>query len=88
VLRAGECRLEVDALDLQRIASVLGDPLLTVSLQTRVAMSVGILFLMTVEPDLGQSILAVVVATIIGVVSSLPAIRAQRTARSEMEGQP
>ena len=49
-------------------ASALQDPLLTISMHTRVAMAVGIVFLMTLKPGMGESLLAIVIAALIGAV--------------------
>jgi predicted lysophospholipase L1 biosynthesis ABC-type transport system permease subunit len=53
-------------------------PLLWISLQTRVAISLGIVYLMTVKPDLGGSLLTIGVATVIGLAFSLPVTRNPR----------
>ncbi len=46
-------------------------PLLEISLKTRVAVALGIVFLMTVKPGLVGSLLTMAVAIVIGVVSAL-----------------
>jgi predicted lysophospholipase L1 biosynthesis ABC-type transport system permease subunit len=60
---------------LQQLAS---HPLLWISIQTRVAMALGIVFLMTVKPGLGGSLLTIGVATVLGLAFSLPMTRSQR----------
>lgn len=50
----------------------LHDPLLWTSIQTRVAIALGIVFLMTVKPGLGEALLVVGVALILGLASALP----------------
>ena len=57
------------------LSHLLHDSVLTVSLQTRVAMAVGIVFLMTVKPGLDGSLLTIVVAIILGLASTLPMTR-------------
>jgi hypothetical protein len=47
-------------------------PLLWISIQTRVAIALGIIFLMTVKPDLGGSLLTIGVALVLGLASALP----------------
>lgn len=53
------------------LSHALHHPLLRVSIQTRLAMAVGIVFLMTVKPDLGGALLTVGGATVLGVVSAV-----------------
>jgi hypothetical protein len=48
------------------------DPILTISIHTRVAITLGIVFLMTVKPGLVGSLLTMVVATVLGFTSALP----------------
>jgi D-alanyl-lipoteichoic acid acyltransferase DltB (MBOAT superfamily) len=50
-------------------------PGLWISIQTRVAIILGIVFLKIAKPDLGQSLLAIGVAIALGVASALPLIR-------------
>ena len=57
---------------------LLNDPLLGISIQTRVAIALGIVFLMTVKPDLGGSLLAIGVATGLGLLSALPLLGRNR----------
>jgi hypothetical protein len=51
---------------------LLHDPLLWISMQTRAAMALGIVFLMTVKPDPGGSLLTIGVAIVLGLASALP----------------
>lgn len=51
----------------------LQHPLILASIQIRTALALGIVFLMTVKPDMAGSIIAIVVAVALGVASALPA---------------
>ena len=62
---------------------LLHHPLLQISIQTRVAMALGILFLMNTKPDLNGALLAIGIATVLGLASALPLPRRER-----MRGQP
>lgn len=53
----------------------LDDPLLWVSLRIRTAIALGIVFLMSVKPDLLGSLLTVGVAGVLGLIFSLPITR-------------
>jgi hypothetical protein len=55
------------------------DPLLWVSIQTRVAIVLGIIFLKIAKPDLGGSLLTIGVAIIIGIAATLPVARREHT---------
>ncbi len=55
------------------------DPLLWVSMQTRVAVALGIVFLMTFKPDLNGSLLTIAVAAVLGLIAALPAVVAGRS---------
>jgi hypothetical protein len=50
----------------------LHDPLLWTSIQTRIAIAFGIVFLMTVKPELGGSLLTIGLAILLGLVSAWP----------------
>jgi hypothetical protein len=54
---------------------LLHHPLLWISMQTRVAIAVGIVFLMTIKPDLIGSLLTIGIAAILGIASALPTVR-------------
>jgi hypothetical protein len=58
--------------------SLTNHPLLWISLQTRVAIALGIVFLKIAKPDLGGSLLTIGVAVVLGLVSSLPMPRRER----------
>jgi hypothetical protein len=62
---------------------LLHDPLLWISIQTRVAIALGIVFLMTVKPDLGGSLLTIGLATVLGLASALPMLH-----REQMQEEP
>jgi hypothetical protein len=49
-------------------------PLLWVGIRARVGIALGIIFLMTVKPDLGGSLLVIGLAAIVGLASALPAL--------------
>ena len=51
----------------------LGDPLLWTSIQVRVAIALGIVFLLTVKPGLGGALLTIGLAVVLGLASALPA---------------
>ncbi len=57
----------------------LPDPLLWVSIQIRLAVALGIVFLMTVKPNLTGSLLAIVLAAVLGLIAALPAVAAGRS---------
>jgi hypothetical protein len=58
--------------------SLANHPLLSISIQTRVAIILGIVFLKIVKPDLGGSLLTIGVAVVLGLVSALPMPRRER----------
>ncbi len=58
--------------------SLVTNPLLWVSIQTRIAIALGIVFLKAVQPDLLGSLLAVGVAIVLGVASALPVSHRER----------
>jgi hypothetical protein len=57
---------------LQTINSLASHPLLWISIQTRVAIFFGILFLKNAKPDLGGSLVVIGAAMALGLASSLP----------------
>ena len=61
---------------------LLHDPLLSISIQTRIAIALGIVFLMTIKPDAIGSLLTIGIATVLGLASSLPALRRDHTGRA------
>jgi hypothetical protein len=50
------------------LRDLLRHPLLWIAIQTRVALASGIVFPMTVKPDVGGSLLTIGVATVLGLV--------------------
>ena len=60
----------------------LRDPLLWTSIQTRMAVALGVVFLMTVKPDLGGALLTTGAALLLGLVSTVPAWGRNRTKAS------
>ena len=55
--------------------SLVSDPTLWISIQTRVAIVLGIIFLKIAKPDLAGSLLAIGVAVVLGIASALPMFR-------------
>jgi hypothetical protein len=53
-------------------------PLLWLSIQTRVAIALGIVFLKVAKPDLGVSLLIIGIAIVLGLTSALPVTRPER----------
>jgi hypothetical protein len=53
-------------------------PLLWISIQTRVSIALGIVFLMTLKPGLGGSLVAIGVAIALGFATALPVYRRER----------
>jgi hypothetical protein len=62
----------------QTFYSLANDPLLWISIQTRVAIALGIVFLKTAKPDLGGSLITIGVAIALGIASALPMLRRER----------
>jgi hypothetical protein len=68
--------------DLRR---ALRDPILLTSLRTRLAIVLGVVFLMTVKPSSAASVVVIVLAAAIGLLASqIPARRSQRELRNEI----
>lgn len=59
--------------------NLLHHPLLWISLRLRVALGLGIVFLMTVKPDLAGSLLVMGVALLLGLASALPVMSRNQT---------
>ena len=59
----------------QTFHNLVNDPVLWISIQTRVAIVLGIVFLKVATPDLGGSLLTMCVAIVIGIASALPMSR-------------
>lgn len=51
---------------------LMNDPMLWISIQTRAAIVLGIIFLKIATPDLGRALLTIVVAIVLGIASALP----------------
>jgi len=62
----------------QTFYSLANHPLLWISIQTRVAIAPGIVFLKTVKPDLGGSLITIGVAIVLGLASAPPVTRQER----------
>jgi hypothetical protein len=60
------------------LQQLLHHRLLWVAIQTRVALALGIVFLMTVKPDLIGSLLTIGVATALGLAAALPVLGRER----------
>ena len=60
------------------LRSLATDPLLLISNQIRLAVALGIIFLMTVKPSLGGSLLTIGIAIVLGFAFSLPTVRQKR----------
>jgi hypothetical protein len=56
----------------------LSEPLFLVSIQIRTAIALGIVFLMTIKPDVLGSAVAIAVAILLGIAFSLPALNQAR----------
>jgi hypothetical protein len=59
----------------QTFHRLVHDPILWISIQTRLAIVLGIIFLKIAKPDLGGSLLAIGVAIVLGIASALPMSR-------------
>jgi hypothetical protein len=64
------------------LRQLLHHPLLWIGIQTRVAIALGIVFLMTIKPDLGGALLAMGIAIVLGFISAL-GIRGRERAQEE-----
>jgi hypothetical protein len=62
----------------QNFHSLANNPLLWISIQTRVAIALGIILLKTTKPDFGGSLLILGVAIVLGLASALPLPRRER----------
>ena len=54
---------------------------LWISIQTRIALVLGIIFLKVAQPELGGSVLTIAVAIALGITSALPALRREQPQR-------
>ena len=66
--------------------NLLNHPLLWVSIQTRIAVALGIVLLKVVKPHLGGSLLVMGVVIVLGLVSALPMLRRERVQERVQEG--
>jgi hypothetical protein len=62
----------------QTFYRLINDPMLWISIQTRVAIVLGIVFLKIAKPDLAGSLLTMGVAIVLGIASALPLARRER----------
>jgi hypothetical protein len=62
----------------QTFYSLANHPLLWISIQTRVAIALGIIFLKIAKPDLGGSLITIGIAIVLGVASALPMPRREQ----------
>ena len=62
----------------QTFHRLAGDPVLWISIQTRIALTLGIVFLKTARPDWGGALFAIGVAIVLGIASALLASRRER----------
>ncbi len=68
------------------LAAMLQDPVLLVSARIRVALVIGVLFLMTVKPTLVPSLIAIAVAAVLGLLAGqFGSKRNQRELRSQVD---
>jgi hypothetical protein len=62
----------------QTFHSLANHPLLWISLQTRVAIALGIIFLKIAKPDWVGSLITIGIAIVLGAASVLPMLRRER----------
>ena len=62
----------------QTLHNLVNHPILWISIQTRVAIALGIVFLKIAKPDLGGSLLTIGVAIVLGIASALYIPRRER----------
>ncbi|HLO30022.1 MAG TPA: hypothetical protein VK249_12845 [Anaerolineales bacterium] len=62
----------------QTFHNLVSHPILWISIQTRAAIILGIVFLKIAKPDLDGSLLSIGVATVLGLASALPVLRPAR----------
>lgn len=63
----------------------LHDPVLWIAMKTRVAMALGIVFLMTVKPNILESLLTIGIAILLGFASALPMNRRERVLKESAD---
>lgn len=62
----------------QTFQALTNHPILWISIQTRVAIALGIVLLKIIKPDLGGSLVTIAIAIVLGLVSALPMPRRQQ----------
>ena len=62
----------------QTFHDLVNDPILWISIRTRVAIILGIVFLKITTPDLGGSLVTIGIAIVLGLASALPVLRHDR----------
>jgi hypothetical protein len=62
----------------QTFHDLVNDPILWISIKTRVAIVLGIVFLKIAKPDLGGSLVTIGIAVVLGIASALPVLRHER----------
>lgn len=60
------------------LRQILHQPPLLIAMQIRMAVLLGVVFLMTVKPDLGGTLITIAVAVVLGIVSALPMLARRR----------
>lgn len=68
----------------QTFQDLVNHPILWISIQTRAAIVLGMVYLKIAKPDLGGSLLIIGIAIVLGLASTLPVPRRQRV----QEGSP
>jgi uncharacterized membrane protein len=66
------------------LSQALHQPILWIVMQTRVAVTLGVVFLMTAKPDLSGSLLTMGIAVILGVASALLTLRREAVNKPEL----
>lgn len=64
------------------VRNTVNHPLLWVAMQARLGLALGIVFLMSVKPDLAGSLLAIVIALLLGLATAVPFLKREQ-ARQE-----
>jgi hypothetical protein len=69
----------------QTFHNLVNHPILWISIQTRMAIILGIVFLKIARPDLGGSLLTIGVSIVLGLASALPMVRRMRAQRASAD---
>ena len=69
----------------QTFHSLANHPLLWISIQTRAAIALGIVFLKTAKPGLAGSLITIGVAIVLGIASALPIPRRERASEGSAD---